>query len=979
MHPAIRNAASAATALVIAGWLTGCGGSDDAQPVVVPTTTRISGVAADGALQGATACYDLNDNNACDPGEPASAALTDANGAFSFEVANADAGRHRVVVDVPASAIDKDTGVAVGTAFKLVAPATGSASQAVFASPLTTLVQAYMDASGATRSAASDFIKAQASLAFSPLDDFTAVASADSRQAATVARLLLLTEREQARVLAPLVGQTPLDGALISQAEVNKAVQAAVFALLPAVAATTSDPAIAAAAASLQAALVAAAPGVVANAGVSAQNAATALAIAKLPPDTTAPATGASAGLTALRYTDANNWFYLTVEASAADNLADAAGRVRFYSSYKQSDSSGFSVNGVAYGWGAGYPRERAGDLHWNGSAWVGCPLGFRSSATVRDAQGKSSYDYCDKLEEGSSLRSAVDLAGKSIADVFRDTIRTFPGGAGGVNYADWGPRVRIGIAYDIYFLQFAAAEPDPVLRDALVRQFLQAHGIDPNTPIFGGPDLSVFGTAVFPAGALLHYQSSTVTKTAPAYDVRPVSAVNAYSAAIAVGGDARSNPGVACADTGITPTAVSTLEDMAARYPGKPCIFAKGTNADGASLDPNEWWSQSTIALGTAAGTQTLPAGTANYYTSNGWLRVGFAASGNGVTYYHCLQRKLDGSTRNCVAIGSGTFTIQTLGDARVMSFNAQPALAQKLGYVRVFVERGGKVYYGSTGQLGTGNSLRLNLEATNAVFEPLGLPSVRPVARPADFSAATASAFATAKGVYGLNNGDYAAVIRFGDAGRYLLAYADTFDPFLREQSGAELGQLDLDTATGRFAASIEVDSNLTAGASHDVRSGETLAISPDALTINNFKGNDTYPRLPGGTTGVVGLWAVGSATDLSVVHLAFFDNGRVMLIDSTGNTRGGACTIARQGPPGVELASYDFVAALGVLTVFNKAYDTNGCRGFFDSSAGAVASGTANTQFSAILSFAADGKTLVATIPGEPELTLYRIPSR
>ena len=125
---------------------------------------------------------------------------------------------------MPASAIDKDTGVAVGTSFKLFAPATGSASQAVFASPLTTLVQAQMDASGASRSAASNFIKAQASLAFSPLDDFTAVATADSRQAATVGRLLLLTEREQVRVLAPLVGQTPLGSAPITAAQVNKAI-----------------------------------------------------------------------------------------------------------------------------------------------------------------------------------------------------------------------------------------------------------------------------------------------------------------------------------------------------------------------------------------------------------------------------------------------------------------------------------------------------------------------------------------------------------------------------------------------------------------------------------------------------------------------------------------------------------------------------------------------------------------------------------
>lgn len=45
--------------------------------------------------------------------------------------------------------------------------------------------------------------------------------------------------------------------------------------------------------------------------------------------------------------------------------------------------------------------------------------------------------------------------------------------------------RVRVGIVYDLFFVQFATLEPDPVLRDVLVRRFLQANGINPNTPIF--------------------------------------------------------------------------------------------------------------------------------------------------------------------------------------------------------------------------------------------------------------------------------------------------------------------------------------------------------------------------------------------------------------------------------------------------------------------------------------------------------------
>jgi len=139
---------SAAAAAVLAA----CGGSGNDMPMPTPTpeplTVAVSGKVVDGPLQGAIGCYDLNDNGACDSGEPASAA-SDADGNFSLAVATAEAGKHRVVVDVPASAIDKDTGAAVGTAFRLVTPATGTAgAQAVFVSPLTTLVQAHIESSG---------------------------------------------------------------------------------------------------------------------------------------------------------------------------------------------------------------------------------------------------------------------------------------------------------------------------------------------------------------------------------------------------------------------------------------------------------------------------------------------------------------------------------------------------------------------------------------------------------------------------------------------------------------------------------------------------------------------------------------------------------------------------------------------------------------------------------------------------------------
>ena len=62
-------------------------------------------------------------------------------------------------------------------------------------------------------------------------------------------------------------------------------------------------------------------------------------------------------------------------------------------------------------------------------------------------------------------------------------------------------------------------------------------------------------------------------------------------------------------------------------------------------------------------------------------------------------------------------------------MSFSGLPALVQRVGFRRVFVELGGKVYYGYQGLAGIGTStVRLNLPAANAVFAQLGLPALVP-----------------------------------------------------------------------------------------------------------------------------------------------------------------------------------------------------------------------------------------------------------
>ena len=175
-HPTLTLASLFASAALLAA----CGGKTD-PPAPAPTVT-LSGVVADGPLAGATVCYDLNDNAACDAGEPTSAA-SDADGRFSFDIAAADAGLHGLVAVVPASAIDKDTGAAVGTAFTLKTPAGPGTTP--FVSPLTTLVVDMAAAQGLGTADAEAAVKSQLGLVNSPLANF--VAGADT-QAGSLAR-----------------------------------------------------------------------------------------------------------------------------------------------------------------------------------------------------------------------------------------------------------------------------------------------------------------------------------------------------------------------------------------------------------------------------------------------------------------------------------------------------------------------------------------------------------------------------------------------------------------------------------------------------------------------------------------------------------------------------------------------------------------------------------------------------------------------
>ncbi len=645
----------------------------------------------------------------------------------------------------------------------------------------------------------------------------------------------------------------------------------------------------------------------------------------------------ASSTLQVLRYVDANNWFMRAFQSSAADNTPDAGGLVRYHDVYARSASPSASMPaGIVERWTGGPSSARAGDLHWTGSTWRGCDLSSRYTNTGYDAAGRSEFDYCNGREQGRVVRRYEDISGLDMVMVLRDKIRSFPGGVAGVQYRDFGPA-----------------------------------------------DLGLLAGRSFPAGSYLHLQVNTPTASAWTYDPRTANRVQAYPVSVAAGGDTRVTPGLACADTGIAVVGpVATLEDLVVRAPGRPCVFGPGGVTPDLSLDPNEWWGNSTLFVGELFGFNPLPAGTGAYYDTRALLRVAFRGADRAL-FYNCYRRSSDGSARNCSLIGLGKYRIETVGDARVLSFTTMPAVVQRLGYDRVYVERGGVIYYGWRNRVGVaGPQLRLGHNAARALLDALGMPRIAPVRQPGTATGADAAALATARGAWGEASDTTATVLRFGADGRFFLAEAKPPEAFLREQSGAELGWFDIDVASGKVSALLEVDSNLTAGFSNSRDDDRPITITADRIGDDGgFSVGRLRDDLGTAPLSLVGLWAQDSATELRVPHLALFANGRGMAIthdavpdaECFGGDAPGEC------PPGVEFFEYSFDPVSGELRLFNPQYDTNGCGGFFNRCPTAVSFGDDTTEVFLSITPAGDGRSFEFLDFSDTLRTFHRVPPR
>jgi hypothetical protein len=220
---------------------------------------------------------------------------------------------------------------------------------------------------------------------------------------------------------------------------------------------------------------------------------------------------------------------------------------------------------------------------------------------------------------------------------------------------------------------------------------------------------------------------------------------VTQFSAAVSAGGDTTTQAAGAGCNTNVTtlvnglPTPTlerttngtnsSTLEGLIAAKLGTPCVSSPTSSfiyntVTYTSTDPNAAWGIATVSLG-KVGTAPIGTGTApGFYTGNTLLRAAFTGSGtNPVTYYTCKERFDNGGTRACTVLGSGTYTISTLGDGRALTFNNLPVQTAPLNYTRAFVERGGAIYFGYVSKPVVTNSARLNAIGATALLSQLGI----------------------------------------------------------------------------------------------------------------------------------------------------------------------------------------------------------------------------------------------------------------
>lgn len=409
-QPRLLTGALAVAAML--ALLSGCDHESDPEP---PPTVAFTGVVVDGPLQGATVCYDLNDNGSCDAEEPA--ATTDAEGKYAFNVPQAASGRHAVVAQVPATAIDRDSGTAVGAAFTLrTLPTEVSGAQAVFVSPVTTLVADVAKDTGKSAAEAAAQVQAAFSLQALPL--------APNIPAGGSAELLLA-----GRALGALTIQT-------AQLATANGVPAAQVAALVRETTSAQLPVLAAALAGSTASSTAARAQEAAAAALDAMNlsAASVRAVADqlARPAGTADVPGPFVSLRRFAYTDANTYSYTVFVGDSS--VTDSNGRFKA-SEVRHSLSAGTAL-----------PFNR-NQVYWTGTEWKACERQWEVSHTRSGTTTTPQLStYCGASNSETRVVTE-DIAGQTLRAVvtrfrahpFADSIGASTDAVSGLP-VNWGP-----------------------------------------------------------------------------------------------------------------------------------------------------------------------------------------------------------------------------------------------------------------------------------------------------------------------------------------------------------------------------------------------------------------------------------------------------------------------------------------------------------------------------------------------------------
>lgn len=232
-------------------------------------------------------------------------------------------------------------------------------------------------------------------------------------------------------------------------------------------------------------------------------------------------------------------------------------------------------------------------------------------------------------------------------------------------------------------------------------------------------------------------------------------------------------------------------------------------------------------------------------------------------------------------------------------------------------------------------------------------GIPDTTPVVTPTD-----ANAHYLAQGTKLLSSNVWVSLPASNTAGSTVLLRFSENGEYLHGQDGANVGagtagvEYGTQTLTSfdvngyRLSAITSVDTNGDRGISNPqpcdrLRSVGDQLIATEGITTNNGvtctnnSVNATISKAENNPTGIVGVWALDSATTIKTQHIVFSSNGQFLLTDPIGGVEPDGVTI---NPSGIESGSYTYDTNTKTLKI-TPTFDTNGKAGFSHNGAATV----------------------------------------